>query len=166
MIQSWQAVAQAGLILWIDVCDNDSRSAWKPIKHNSPRIDDHAVAMSLAAVRMVAGLSGSYYIREIFNGAGANQRFPVRLPGSCGESGRGENNIYFSHGTVELGKTQVIANGQAYAPEWGFQRNDTTACLDGFFFRIALTTEFQAKQVHFVIARNPLAQIVINEATV
>src|SRR5579871_4897812 len=102
VIQCWQALAQARLILRIYICNHHARSAWKPGEHDSPRIDNHAVAMSFAAIEMTASLSWSHHIREIFNGAGTNQCFPVCLAGSCGKSSRGENDVHLSHGTEEF----------------------------------------------------------------
>ena len=72
VIQCWQAIAQAGLILRIDIRNHYARSTWKPIKYHSPRINDHAVTVSFPAIDVIAALSGRNDICKIFNGAGTD----------------------------------------------------------------------------------------------
>src|SRR6185437_17072173 len=160
VIQRWQAIAQAGLILRIYVRDHYARPAWKAVKYHPPRIDNHTVAMGFPAIDMITALGRRHDICEIFDGTGAYQCFPVRLARSRCEGCRSKNNVYFPHGTIKLRKAYVIANGKADAAEWGLQGNDSAACLNRFFLGIILVAQLQAEYMYFVVTCNLLAFVV------
>src|SRR5688500_16678334 len=101
--------------------------------------------MGFTPVDMVAPLSGRNHIREVFYGAGTNEGFPMSSPRSCGESRGSENDIHLSHGTVELGKPQIITNGKTDTAKRRVQGYDAATCFDRFFLGIAFVPELQAE---------------------
>ena len=81
VVQSGQAIAQAGLIVGIDIRDYNTRPARKPIKHYTPGIDNHRVTVGFPPVDVISTLSRRNDIGEIFNGAGANECLPMSSAG-------------------------------------------------------------------------------------
>src|SRR5690349_16571941 len=122
--------------------------------------------MGFPSIDMISPLSRRNDICQIFDGTGPDQGFPVRLARGGGESRWSEDNVYLSHGTVKLGKADIVADGKADAAKGGFQGNDTPACLNGFFFGIAFSPQLQAEQMYFVIPCNLLTAVVVYQATV
>ena len=51
-------------------------------------------------------------------------------------------------------------------PNGDLQGNDSATCFNGFFLGIALVAKLQAEQMYFVVSRNLLALVIINQATV
>src|SRR5881394_2053344 len=81
----------------------------------APGIDHHAVSVSAPPAGMRSALRRRNHVGLVLDGAGAQQRFPVRLPGRHGESRRHEEYVALAETAIELGKTHVVANREPEA---------------------------------------------------
>ena len=66
--------------------------------------------MGLATGAVIATLRRGDDIGHVLDGAGTNQRFPVRAPGGLGECRRHGDNVHLLHGAVQLGEAQVVTD--------------------------------------------------------
>ena len=80
-----------------------------------PGVDDHAVAMSFASIRMTPALAAGNDKTLIFNRACTQQDFPVRPAGGCGKSGRQQQNVKSAQLPEEFRKAKVITNTQRHS---------------------------------------------------
>ncbi len=97
MGQRGQAVAHAGLVVRVDLCHHHAGAAWQAIQHAAPRIHDHAVAVGFASVDVIAALRRGNHVGQVFNGAGAQQDFPVHLAGGFGKGGGQHDQVNIAH---------------------------------------------------------------------
>ncbi len=166
MLQRGQALAQAGLVGGIDVGDDNARATRQAIEYDAPGIDDHAVAMRLAAREVVAALRRRDDVSQIFDRARADQRLEMRAAGGGGEGRGHDDDVHVRHRAVQLGETQVVADRQPDAAERAVDDDDGVARLDEAGFLVALVAEVQAEQMDLVVACHLLAALVVDEATV
>ena len=96
----------------VDFGDRHTGLAASIGQNHAPGIDDHGVAVGLAAIVVNAGLGGRNHVSGVFDGAGLNQYLPVVLAG-VGRKGR-RHKQHLSSGfrqmAVELREAHVIAN--------------------------------------------------------
>ncbi len=130
-------------------------------QHVAPRVDDHAVAPGAAAVFMRAALRAAHDVSEVFDGAGAQQHFPMLFAGGVGECGGQQVGI--ARGRLrqrpkQLGKAQVVADGESHAPAFAVERHGLGAGGNAVGFGVALSAALEGEQVHFVVARGQFAR--------
>src|ERR1700734_3472887 len=87
MCQRWEAAAIAPLPLEIDLSGDAAVAPRQTVQHAAPVIDDHAVAVGLAAAGMESGLRRRDDPAQVLDRAGAQQRLPVRPARRLGEGG-------------------------------------------------------------------------------
>src|SRR5688572_2905766 len=166
MLQGRQTCAQPLYVFGIDACDDHAGAAREPVDYDAPRVDDHAVAVGLAAVHVIASLRRRQHVGQVFDRARANQRCPVSPAGGFGERRAHYDQVDVLHRAVKLGEPQVVADRQSDPAERGVDHFDLAARLDRALFRIVLATHIEAEQVNLVVTRCELSGVVVHEAAV
>ncbi len=99
----------------IHFCDYGAGAPRQSRQHPAPVIDNHAVAVSLAAIGMKSRLRRRHDPALVFDGARPQQRFPVRAPGGRRER-RWQIRTHPSlprHLSKQLRKAHIVTNCQA-----------------------------------------------------
>jgi hypothetical protein len=151
-----------------DVRTDHARTTCQAVQDSAPGIHDHAVPEGFPAVEVIAALVRCNDVAQVFNSARPHQHFPVRAPGNRGE-GRGQHNDF--HARLELlpeqlRETQVVADGQAHAPERRVEHHHLAAGLNGLRLGVLFVTvdQFHVEQMDLVVASRQLALVVVNQA--
>ncbi len=166
MIQRGQIGSQTRLIIGVDRRHNRAGTARQAFDHYSPRIDNHAIAISFPAINVIAALSWCNNIRHVFDGARAHQNFPMRLSGNRCKCRWRQDNINFIHQPEQFRKPQIVAYRQADSSERRVYRDYFIPRLDGFLLGITFMPQLQTEQMNFVVTGYLLAVIRINQTAI
>ena len=90
----------------------------------------------------------------------------MRLARGVGKGRRHHQQVYRPHGTIKLGKAQVVADRQPDAPHRGIEGDDLVAVLYGLTFIVVFGSAMKAEQVDLVVARHAPAGGVEHQAAV
>lgn len=150
-------MAQGLLFVGADVGGNDGVARiWGAGEDFAPRSDNHGVSVGFASAGVFSALRGSDDMGEIFNGAGAEQKFPVRGAGFAGECGGRENHIGILHGAIEFGESEVVADGESEFAERGLRRDNVfgggRAGDDAAGFVVLSAGSGELEEVDFVVS--------------
>ena len=113
------------------------------------------MAVGLALVLVQAGLGGGEHEAAVLDGAGAQQRVPMRFAGLAGEGGRHreERRAAFGERAIQRRKTHVVADRQADAAPGQVGDHSGFARLVIGGFAIALATgQIDVEHVDLVVA--------------
>ena len=111
------------------------------------------MAPGAPAVGVQAALRGRQHIALVFNGAGAQQQFPVRLAGGVGEGGGYTQYVagWVHQRTVELGEAQVIADRQPHPQRPCLHCHGLTAGHQRAALVVTLSSVVKGKEVDLVV---------------
>src|SRR6185312_16992906 len=109
------------LPLEIDFGRDAAAASRQALEHPPPVIDDHAVAVGLAPVRMKPRLRRGEHEAEILDGPRAQQWLPMRAPRRLGEGGRDDEQLCpgGAQAAKELRKADVVAHREPKAAHGG-----------------------------------------------
>src|SRR5581483_184372 len=164
-----EAGAITPLPLEIDVGRDAAAAPRQAVEHPPPVIDDHAVAVGLAPVRVKSRLRGGEHEAEILDGPRPQQRLPVCTSRRFGEGGRDHQQLRprSSQAAKELRKADVVAHGESQAAHRGLYHYGRGS--GGDVRRLAIAVGFLAlrnlhiEQVNLVVPRPPLSLRVIDQ---
>src|SRR3546814_5508349 len=92
-------------------------------------INQHAVAPGGPTVDMAPTLRRCQHITLILDGARAQQDFPMRLASGIGKGGRYHDQATIAKRTIQLWKTQIVANRQTHFAERCIRSEEHTSEL-------------------------------------
>ena len=138
-------------------------------EHLAPRGDDEGVAVGGAPARHRPCCAWRDHHRPVLDGPGPVQHVPVRLARHLGEGGGyGEDlRAGLGEGAVELGETQVVADGHAEPAPGRVHHDGMLAGRDDGGFAVLLGgREVHVEQEDFVVAGSNAALVVDDVAAV
>ncbi len=104
---------------------------------------------------MSAALIGSDYVALVFDGAGPQQRLPVRLAGHGGKGGRHQQHAGTGTGqlAVELGKAQIITDREAEGTKGRVHQHRRLPRAEGLRLTVAtvIVRHIHVEQVDLVV---------------
>ena len=109
---------------------------------------------------MIAGLGRGQHVAAGLDGAGAQQRFPMRGAGDGAERGGNRQDLRArrGQGAIQMRKANVIADRQAQNAKGGLGQHGAVARADGRGFAKGLgLRDLHVEQVDLVIARGDLS---------
>ncbi len=137
-------------------------------QHLAPVIDDHRIAEGLAPARMHAPLRRRDQPAQVFDGACAQQRFPMRLARGHRERRRHHEQVgaLARHHPEQLRKAHVVAHREPELAHRGFHHARIAARhgVRRFAMRFGAAGHIDVEQVNLVVARRALSVGLVDQA--